>query len=64
MTSGVTTLIGILLLVLIVLIVRFILMHGSRKGGGCTGNCGSCGVGCMSRFSPEKKKFDEIMNRK
>lgn len=65
MTNAFTTLIGILLLVLIILAVRYILMHGSRKGGGCTGDCGGCGMGCASRFSPERKQLEEIMkNRK
>ena len=65
MTNAFTTMIGILLLVLIVLAVRYILMHGSRKGGGCTGDCSGCGMGCASRFSPERKQIDEIMkNRK
>lgn len=65
MTNAFTTMIGILLLVLIILAVRYILMHGSRKGGGCTGDCSGCGMGCASRFSPERKQFDEIMkNRK
>ena len=54
-----------LFLVLIILAVRYILMHGSRKSGRCTGDCGGCGMGCASRFSPEKRQFDEIMkNRK
>ena len=65
MPNAFTTMIGILLLVLIILAVRYILMHGSRKGGGCTGDCGGCGMGCASRFSPERKQFEEIMkNRK
>ena len=63
MTNGYTITIAILLLVLIVLIVRFILMHGSPKTPSCDGNCFGCAVGCASRFSPEKKQFDEIMNK-
>ena len=63
MTNGYTITIAILLLVLIVLIVRFILMHGSPKTPSCDGNCFGCTVGCGSRFSPEKKQFDEIMNK-
>ena len=46
-----TTIIGIVILVLIILAVRYILMHGSRKSGRCTGDCGGCGMGCASRFS-------------
>jgi len=63
MTNGFTTLIGIGLLILIVLCIRFILKHGSKTASGCTGNCGSCGIGCMSRFSPEKKDFDKVMKQ-
>ena len=63
MTNGYTITIAILLLVLIVLIVRFILMHGSPKTPACDGNCFGCAVGCASRFSPEKKQFDEIMKK-
>lgn len=61
MANGATTLIAIGLLVLIVLIVRFILKHGSAQNGGCSGNCGSCGMGCTSAFSPERKQFEDAM---
>ena len=64
MTNWFTTLIGILILVAIVLIIRYILMHGSHTASGCTGNCGTCGMGCASKYSAEAKRFEEIMNGK
>ena len=47
MTNGYTITIAILLLVLIVLIVRFILMHGSPKTPSCDGNCFGCNNRCL-----------------
>lgn len=61
MTNGFTTAIGILLLILIVLAIRYILMHGSKKNAGCTGSCSTCGIGCMSRYSMERDKFERVM---
>ncbi|WP_314821735.1 hypothetical protein [Stomatobaculum longum] len=57
-----TALLALAILVGIVLITRFILKHGSHQHNtGCSGNCGSCGMGCMSSYSSEKKDFDRIM---
>ena len=65
MTNGFTTFIGIMILVLIVLCIRYILKHGHSSTPGCAGrDCASCGMGCASRFSPEKKDFDRIMGDK
>ncbi|MGP1349425.1 MAG: FeoB-associated Cys-rich membrane protein [Stomatobaculum sp.] len=61
MTNGFTTLIGITLLILIVLAIRFVLKHGSGRQGSCGGNCGSCGMGCTSAFSPERRQFEAAM---
>ena len=64
MANGFTTVIGILLLVGIVLIVRYILKHGSKKASSCNGNCGSCGMGCMSAYSSERAQFEESMKER
>lgn len=62
--NGFTTFIAILILVAIVLIIRYILKNGSHNASGCTGECGTCGVGCASKYSPEAKRFEEIMKGK
>jgi len=57
-----TALLALAILIGIVLITRYILQHGSHQHStGCSGNCGSCGMGCMSSYSSEKKDFDRIM---
>lgn len=61
MTNGFTTLIAIGILLLIVRIVCFILKNGSSQNASCRGDCGHCGMGCHSAFSPEKKLFEEAM---
>ena len=61
-TNIYTTLLALAILMGIVLITRFILRHGSHQhSAGCCGNCSSCGAGCTSSFSSEKKDFDRIM---
>ena len=61
-TNIYTTLLALAILMGIVLITRFILRHGSHQHStGCCENCGSCGAGCTSSFSSEKKDFDRIM---